>query len=145
MGSNWKKTLGGSVFVVLLMVFFQNCGPADVSTNGDGIADLPSQPSPDPDQQGNFVFTADPTVYNVTSTTAKVTWGVSDYSTALAQYGTTTMYGSYSNQDLTFKDKVHDQDITGLTPATTYHIRVRSVDPEGHVLVSPDFTFTTAP
>jgi hypothetical protein len=64
------------------------------------------------------------------------------------QYGPTTSYGSQTfpggptDFDLANSDQPASTDVSGLTPGTTYHFRVRATNFAGSVL-GPDQTFTT--
>src|SRR5207253_1685338 len=58
-------------------------------------------------------------------------------------YGQTTAYGSSTSLDPTLRLS-HSQPLSGLSPSTIYHYRVKSTDAAGHPSVSGDFTFTTA-
>jgi uncharacterized repeat protein (TIGR02543 family) len=59
------------------------------------------------------------------------------------EYGTSTSYGSAIALDGT-RVTAHSQTLSGLTPSTLYHYRVRSRDTAGNLAVSGDFTFTTS-
>src|SRR5271157_6239780 len=63
-------------------------------------------------------------------------------STSQVNYGTTSAYGSSTAKDNTLV-YYHEQVITGLLPATTYHFQVVSVDGSGNSVSSQDYTFTT--
>jgi len=82
------------------------------------------------------------TVSAVTATSAWVSWSTDSYSDSQVEFGPTSAYGSSAPVDanLTW---LHRQLLTGLTPGTTYHHRVRSRDLHGAVGVSGDATFTT--
>ena len=92
--------------------------------------------------------TAAPTFSSVTSTSisqtgATVTWTTNEASTSQILYGVTTSYGSHTTLDST-KVTSHSQAITGLTPGTTYHYKVVSLDTAGNNGSSTDSTFTTS-
>lgn len=85
----------------------------------------------------------DITVSNVTDTAATVCWNTDDSATSGVDYGVTTAYGSaVTNATLSRR---HALTLSGLTPATTYHYRVRSRNTAGLETVSEDFTLTTNP
>lgn len=85
------------------------------------------------------------TIYeeNVTSSSAAINWTTDERSTSQVEYGTDTSYGSSTATDSTLVT-VHSQDLTGLSPSTTYHYRVVSTDSSGNTTHSTDQTFTTA-
>lgn len=80
---------------------------------------------------------------SVTTTGATITWTTNEPSDSQVEFGLSTSYGSTSpvNATLTLS---HSVVLTNLTPATTYHYRVVSVDRGGNVTRSADFTFVTA-
>jgi len=79
-------------------------------------------------------------VQNITETEADVLWDTDISSSSTVNYGTTVSYGSNaSTGGNTFNHSVH---LSGLTPGTLYHFRVRSTA-EGMEGVSGDNTFTT--
>jgi hypothetical protein len=80
---------------------------------------------------------------NVTVTGARITWTTNEAATSQVNYGLTTSYGSNTTLDTT-RVTSHGQNLTGLTPNTLYHYRVRSRDAAGNEAVSGDFTFVTA-
>lgn len=89
-----------------------------------------------------------PVINNVTvtmtlSTSANVTWTTNEPATSLVEYGLTTSYGQ-SRSSTAFETN-HALTITGLTPNTTYHLRVSSDDTSGNVGRGSDLTFTTPP
>lgn len=79
----------------------------------------------------------------ITTTGATVTWTTDEPSDSQAEYGPTTAYGTMTALDPVLVT-AHVRGITGLTPSTLYHYRVRSRDAAGNLAVSGDFTFTTA-
>ncbi len=79
-------------------------------------------------------------VINITETEADVVWNTDIAATSTVNYGTTVAYGSNaSTGGTTFNHLVH---LSGLTPGTLYHFRVRSTA-SGPETVSGDNTFTT--
>lgn len=73
---------------------------------------------------------------------ATITWKTDEPATAQVEYGTSAAYGTTTPLDSTLKTN-HSVKITGLTPNTTYHYRVRSKDACGHEAEWGDFTVTT--
>jgi thermitase len=89
--------------------------------------------------------TTPPTISNVkwvaTATTATITWTTDEPADSKINYGPTSGYGSsdYSSTLVTS----HSLTLTGLSPATTYHYQVISVDASGNPASSTDDSFTT--
>jgi hypothetical protein len=77
----------------------------------------------------------------VGATSAVVSWITDRPSDTQVEYGPTTAYGSMTTRQ-TALVTAHSQILTGLTPSTLYHVRVRSADASGQA-VSGDQTFTT--
>src|SRR6266542_5490805 len=101
---------------------------------------------------GDFTFTtADataPVISNVaavgiTTYTATIIWTTNENSDSQVEYGTTTAYGQSTALNPALMT-AHLQVLSGLTPGTLYHYRVKSKDAAGNLAVSGDFTFTTA-
>jgi hypothetical protein len=80
---------------------------------------------------------------NISTTGATITFTTNESATDSVEYGTTTSYGSVTPTDTTPATS-HTVALSGLTPATLYHYRVRATDGAGNARVSGDFTFTTA-
>jgi hypothetical protein len=72
----------------------------------------------------------------------RVHWLTDVLADSQVEYGTTTAYGQATPLQTTM-EWVHEQQLTGLQPGTTYHMRVRSRDTLGAVATSTDVTFTT--
>ncbi len=84
-------------------------------------------------------------VTGITQTAATVSWTTNEPSSTQVEYGASTAYGALAPASPnTTPITSHSQGLTGLTPATLYHYRVRSRDSAGNEAISPDFTFTTA-
>lgn len=81
---------------------------------------------------------------NISSTGATLTWTTTAPSDSQTDYGTTASYGSTTPLDASMVTN-HAVTLSGLTPNTLYHYRVKSRDAQGTLLVSDDFTFTTSP
>ena len=89
-----------------------------------------------------------PTISNVaaldvTATSARISWSLDQNATGQVNYGPTASYGSSTTAESSFDFNAHAQAITGLSPSTTYHYRVRSTNISAQETVSGDFTFTT--
>lgn len=92
--------------------------------------------------------TAPPVISNIqasttTATSAVVTWTTDETSDSQVEYGPTTSYGSQTPLDAFMQTTSHSFLLTGLTPSTLYHYRVKSKDAAGNPAVSADQTFTS--
>lgn len=96
---------------------------------------------PPPDQPPSFV--SGPTLVSRTSTSLTLTWTSDQFVQSWADYGTTAAYGSETAHEESFTYKTHVQTINGLTPGTTYHVRVHIVNQYGSNAVGTDSTFAT--
>ena len=79
---------------------------------------------------------------NLTNTSVVITWSTDEPANSLVEYGTSLIY----DRDRTSRIYVleHSLTLTGLSPSTIYHFRVRSTDPTGNAAQpSEDRTFTT--
>jgi hypothetical protein len=80
---------------------------------------------------------------NLTSTSASIVWTTDKSSDSTVEYGLSVAYASGTMTDASSVFS-HSIPLSGLTPATTYHFRVRSFDPVTLLAsVSLDYTFTT--
>jgi glucose/arabinose dehydrogenase len=77
-----------------------------------------------------------------TAGSSTVSWTTDEPATSQIDYGTTTAYGTSSPLVTTLATS-HSQVLTGLSPVTTYHYRLRSSDAAGNTAFSTDATFTT--
>ena len=77
----------------------------------------------------------------VTSSAATVTWTTNEASNTQVDYGTTTAYGSSRTTSTLVTS--HSRSLSGLTPLTLYHYRVKSTDAAGNLVTGTDNTFTT--
>ncbi len=75
-------------------------------------------------------------------TTATITWTTNELSTSQVEYGLTSSYGNQTNLDVSLTLS-HTVNLSGLSPQTLYHYRVRSMDAAGNLGVSDDLTLTT--
>lgn len=80
----------------------------------------------------------------VTAVGATISWTSDEPATSQIEYGLTNSYGNFSSLNSTL-DTSHSVSLTGLSPVTTYHYRVRSRDSVGNLGTSGDNTFTTIP
>src|SRR5438552_199824 len=93
------------------------------------------------------VDTVAPVITSVTSSAvtheaARITWTTDENADSQVEYGTTVAYGSATQIASGFVTS-HTVDLSGLSPTTLYHYRVKSRDGWGNLAVSGDFTFTT--
>lgn len=110
------------------------------------------------DAAGNLAFSGDFTFMTTSDTTAPqisnvlaasvhsnnavITWTTDEASDSQAEYGTTASYGSLTEIN-SAGVTAHMLTLSGLSPDTTYHFRVKSKDAAGNLATSGDFTFTT--
>ncbi len=112
-------------------------GSGNVATSADNTLATPAAPD-----------TTAPTISavaasGITNAGATVTWTTNEVSSSQVDYGTTTAYGTSSALDAALVTS-HTRALTGLSPSTTYHVRVRSIDAAGNAASSADNTFTTS-
>lgn len=81
------------------------------------------------------------TFSSVSSTSATITWMTDEATTTRLSYGTSTLYGT-SVDDNTLSMS-HSMTLSGLTPDTTYHVRIRAADSSNNMTTVSDRTFTT--
>lgn len=79
---------------------------------------------------------------NIDQESATIQWTTDEPADSKVEYGTSTTYGSTPTKSGLRTD--HYLDLSGLSPGTTYHYRVKSADEAGNETVSPDHTFTTS-
>lgn len=75
-------------------------------------------------------------------TSATTTWSTDEAADSQIAYGTTAAYGATTTLDATLTTS-HSVELTGLSPSTTYHFRIRTADAEGNTRYSSDQTFDT--
>lgn len=80
---------------------------------------------------------------DITASSARISWTLDMPATGQVNYGPTASYGSSTTAESSYAYSAHAQAITGLSPSTTYHYRVRSTNIGAQETVSGDFTFTT--
>ena len=79
----------------------------------------------------------------ITQGAATIRWTTNDASDSQVEYGFTTDYGNASSALNSTMTTDHSVVLTGLTPRSIYHYRVRSKSAAGNTAVSGDFQFTT--
>lgn len=109
-----------------------------VATARVTVAVPPPPPPPPPTGPTITAIAAAPT-----ATTAVVSWTLSEKATGQVEYGLDATYGKASVPETSLNYAAHVQTITGLTPGTLYHFRVRSKNAAGIETISGDGTFTT--
>ncbi|ABS55478.1 hypothetical protein Mboo_0960 [Methanoregula boonei 6A8] len=72
---------------------------------------------------------------------ATITWNTNFFGNSTVLYGTTTGYGSVSTDGVMTED--HVLSLHSLSPATTYHYQVVSIDLAGNRAAGTDATFNT--
>ncbi len=107
----------------------------------------PTPPPPSPPPSPGPTDTTPPiisgvAVSNVTATSVTVSWTTNEGADSRVESGLTNSYGSLTALD-DYLTASHSQAISGLTPRTLYHYRVRSSDGSGNLTVSADYTFAT--
>jgi hypothetical protein len=83
-------------------------------------------------------------VEQATSTLVRVGWSTSTGTVAQVEYGATANYGSFTLLKV-YGQPSQEMLLAGLTPATTYHYRVKAWDAQGALGASADTMFSTAP
>ena len=86
-----------------------------------------------------------PSVTDLTTMKAKITWGTDRNSDSKIAYGTKS--GSYFDEEPSnsTQTKDHTINLTNLSPGTTYHYRAKWTDEDGNTGQSEEKTFTTDP
>jgi hypothetical protein len=80
---------------------------------------------------------------SVTGTSATITWSTDESSDSQVEYGTSAGYGQSTTLNTTMTTS-HSVTVSGLSPVTQYHFRVKSKDTAGNPAASGDQTFTTS-
>src|SRR6266851_1224613 len=119
-------------------IFLAVCSLALAGCTGLVQGSSTTNPSP------SALTISNPGSSNGTATSAAISWQTNVPATSQVEYGTTTSYGSSTALDSTMLTS-HQQNLTSLKPATTYHFRVHSTDANNNTAVSGDLTFSTTP
>ncbi len=82
-------------------------------------------------------------IAEVTPTSASITWITDAFADTQVEFGFTNAYGQFTVLDSALALN-HSAVLSNLVPATQYHFRVKSSDLAGNVVVSADYSFTTA-
>ncbi len=81
-------------------------------------------------------------VATASATTVSVSWPTDQTSDSVVEYGLSTVYGNATTNATSLW--YHSVNVTGLTPNTTYHYRVKSKGTNNFTGSSADYVFTTA-
>ena len=86
--------------------------------------------------------------FDMTSNGAQISWASYKAGTSQVEYGTTSQYGSETNEDMTPKIS-HLVIISGLSPSTKYYYKVKTTVPATDTADAENLehtgSFTTAP
>ncbi|MEI6076266.1 MAG: Ig-like domain-containing protein, partial [Verrucomicrobiota bacterium] len=120
-------------------------GPHTVSVMAQ---DLHGNVDPSPATLTFSVDATPPVITGVQSTPGvtqdQVAWVTDKTTTSQIEYGLTAGYGSVTTLSIALVTS-HNQTISDLRPATTYHYRIHSKDYLGNEGITADATFTTLP
>jgi hypothetical protein len=83
-------------------------------------------------------------IVDITETGARVTWTTNEVATSTVAYGLTDGYELGTITDATLVTG-HSMSLSGLLPATLYHVEARAIDAAGNTTLGGDETFTTLP
>lgn len=89
-------------------------------------------------------ITAGPTVSNITTTSAEITWTTDEDSNSIVRFGTSAKVFNLIVRDISLT-KSHLIKLNTLSPGTTYHFRVESTDEMGNIVQSADAYLRTLP
>lgn len=81
----------------------------------------------------------------ISHSSARVGWMLSQPASSYLEYGKTTSYGYRTVTLDPNSEPSRVWLLTGMAPGTTYHFRVKAIDPLGAVAYSPDYMVTTQP
>ncbi|MDD5688278.1 MAG: carbohydrate-binding protein [Elusimicrobia bacterium] len=80
---------------------------------------------------------------SITGSGVVVTWTTNEPANSKIEYGLTTSYGSATTVTDIAGVYTHSVTLSGLTQNTVYHYRIVSVDMNGNITTSGDYSFTT--
>ncbi len=92
------------------------------------------------DNQGPIISNVQ--AINITTNSATIIWNTDEGATSSVEYGLDTFYGNLTPEDSNLVTS-HSVNLSGLTPNTLYHFRVKSKDALGNEAISGDYIFTT--
>ncbi|TXH60523.1 MAG: hypothetical protein E6Q84_04515 [Thiothrix sp.] len=86
-----------------------------------------------------------PTVADITTKKATISWSTDRDSDSRVQYGEGS--GDYFNEEPSNSDQVtdHEIELSNLSPGTTYYYRTKWTDEDGNIGVSSEKSFSTSP
>lgn len=113
-------------------------GRNTLPTLGSGTPTTPVDP-----QTGTPPQISGVAAIEISDTGAIIVWSLDQPATGQVYYGPTASYGSTTTLESSYTLNAHAQSVSGLTPSTLYHYKVRSVNAEGQASESADATFTT--
>jgi hypothetical protein len=128
-GSSWYLAAG------------QGPGATPTPTPAGPASNTPSTPTPIPER---LRVTSGPTVSNLTTAEATITWSTNKPSTSQVLYGLTNQFGSLTAVDPTPVIS-HRVQLTGLAPSTLYHLFGKSGTQDEQVGSDEVTLTTTAP
>lgn len=109
--------------------------PVACSSSGGSVIILPPDTTPPP------VISAVASS-SITSSSAVITWTTDRLADSQVEYGPDARYGTLGPHDVIMTTS-HSSTLRDLDSSATYHYRVRSTDPNGNLVVSGDYVFTT--
>ncbi|HQU07871.1 MAG: hypothetical protein B7X04_02260 [Parcubacteria group bacterium 21-54-25] len=149
------STDGGGTLGTTLLTLVNGASTTELTSTQPGTVHVNAASSPLTPAQTTVTFTGatvpdttPPIISSIQSTnigtsTVTITWLTNENATSQVEYGTTSGYGTSTAVDSTLTSS-HSVTLTGLTPNTTYHFRVKSADASNNLATSVDNTFTTA-
>ena len=121
--------------------YYVRCADTSAQTNTMTTSASVSFTTLTPDTTAPDITNIHTGTINQTSTTAN--WNTDELSDSQVEYGLTSSYGSTTSLTPTLVTG-HTETLSGLTPGTLYHYRVKSRDAVGNLAVSGDNIFTTS-
>jgi phosphodiesterase/alkaline phosphatase D-like protein len=143
-GATWRLATGRETWT--FATTFMEVGPATIRARAvDDSGNIQAVPT-----VINLTILPDQTPPQITgvqiasalSTWATVTWTTNEIADSQVEFGATAAYGTLMALDPTMVTN-HVASLTGLSPNSTYHYRVRSRDQWGNLAISGNFTLTT--
>ena len=119
----------------------------DITLDAQDLASPPNIMSQDnysftiEEEPSSSSFFSNINVTAIRDTSVVIRWDTDTAATGQIEYGLDTNYGNLT--EIEGISYWHPIEITGLTPGTTYHYRIRAKDYKGVETLSGDYTFTT--